>query len=310
MSDFHTHKELGYDLMLMLAESIEHSSLKNINKDGCYQELILKNDFYIEFTKWRNGEVPFYLILFNVVGNYIFELDLSMVIEKEESYYWNLKVPSNETTKNEIIKLHGNKVELDATYVSNVKEQKKILKSGVKTPRTGYSFVEGEPWEALCVKLCELLKSIIEAHTTTELQFNIQYQAENDDINSLQRISARVRRGQRLFRKNLIELYEGKCTVSGWTPTEVLEAVHIISHSESGINHTDNGILLRGDLHRLFDLNLIKIEPNSYILHVSDELKNSNYWKLNGNKIRKRIDGGYPSSHYLKVRWETAKKET
>lgn len=303
MPDFHTHKEIGYELMLMLSESIDSASLHDINQDGLYQDLVLKNDFSIQFTRWRNGTMPFYFIVFNNERRYIFELDLSMLIEKEDNYSWNLKIPSNKVTKNKLIELYGNEVRFNHAYTELVKKQKEILKSGVNTPRNGYLFLDDVDWDTLCVKLCELAKSIIEAHVGSNLKFNVQYQAVDDDIDSFQMISARMRRGQRLFRKNLIDLYGGKCTISGWGPTEVLEAVHIVNHAESGINHTDNGIILRADLHRLFDSNLFRINPDTFCVDVSSELKDSKYWKLNGRRINKRKDGKDPSAEYLKQKW-------
>lgn len=303
MTDIFKHKELGYELMLMLSESIEGATLHDINQDGTYQNLLLKNNYSIKYTRWRDGEMPFYFIVFNDDGNYIFELDLSMLIEKEDHFSWNLKIPSNFINKNKLIELYGNEVRLNDEYAKLVKNQKRVLKSGVNTPRNGYLFLDNVDWNTLCSNLCNLLKSIVEAHVGSTVDFNVTYQAVNDDIDSFQEVSIRVRRGQRLFRKNLIDLYEGKCTISGWGPTEVLEAVHIVNHAESGINHTDNGIMLRADLHRLFDSNLLIINPDTFRVEVSPELENSKYWKLNGRRIKKRKDGNDPNIEYLRQRF-------
>jgi predicted restriction endonuclease len=62
-----------------------------------------------------------------------------------------------------------------------------------------------------------------------------------------------VRRGQPAFRRRLLAAYEGTCCISGWAPEAVLEAAHIQEHSKAGLNSMANGLLLRSDLHALFD---------------------------------------------------------
>lgn len=308
MPDINTHKEIGYELMIMLSESFESSTLQEYNQDGLYQELVLINDFYIQFTRWRNGTMPFYFIFFNNENQFILELDLSMLVELKDQYFWNLKVPSNELNNNKFNELYGEKAIFDHTYIELVKEQKEILNSGINTPRNGYIFLNNVNWDTLCEKLCELVKSIIETHEGSNLEFNFQSQAEDDDITLLQNVKARIRRGQRLFRRNLIELYQGQCTISGWGPTKALEAVHIVNHAETGINHTDNGIMLRADLHRLFDSNLLRINPETFCVELSSDLKASEYWELNGKRIEKRIDGTDPSAEYLEQKWINSNK--
>ena len=60
-----------------------------------------------------------------------------------------------------------------------------------------------------------------------------------------------------------------KCTISLMI-FQVLDAAHIFSHSESGINQQSNGILLRTDIHNLFDKHLIKINLFSCAIEVSE----------------------------------------
>lgn len=52
------------------------------------------------------------------------------------------------------------------------------------------------------------------------------------------------------------------CVISGETTKEVLEAAHIIDHAHKGISDTKNGILLRADLHRLFDQGILLIRED------------------------------------------------
>lgn len=125
-----------------------------------------------------------------------------------------------------------------------------------------------------------------------------------DDPEKMQLVARRVRRGQKKFRKNLIEAYSGKCVVSGVDVLGVLDAAHIVNHSESGKNSVANGILLRADLHNLFDDGLLKISPYNHTVEICDSLAGSRYEKFNGVKISARLDGEFPDQELLKRKYE------
>lgn len=109
----------------------------------------------------------------------------------------------------------------------------------------------------------------------------------------------RVRRGQPKFRANLLRAYEGRCCISGHGPEEVLEAVHILPHAKSGLNELDNGLLLRSDLHVLFDEVLLEIHPETLVVTIDSTLEGTPYWKWNGKTLADRVDGGRPKKKYL-----------
>jgi hypothetical protein len=128
-------------------------------------------------------------------------------------------------------------------------------------------------------------------------------EAPDDDPARLARFARRVRAGQPRFRRNLIRLYGECCAISGWRPESVLEAAHILLHAESGVNHSDNGILLRSDLHNLFDEGLLRIDPDSLLVVLHPVLAGTPYWELNGTALRPRIDESHPDREYLRRRW-------
>lgn len=129
-------------------------------------------------------------------------------------------------------------------------------------------------------------------------------EAPDDDPGELAQFARRVRRGQPKFRRNLIELYGGRCAITGWAPAAVLEAAHIRLHADSGINDSKNGILLRADLHALFDDGLLKIEPETRTVVIDPSLAETPYWTLNGTALRPRMDSSQPSTEYLWERWQ------
>ncbi|RAI69302.1 hypothetical protein DOZ80_14215 [Pseudomonas fluorescens] len=93
-----------------------------------------------------------------------------------------------------------------------------------------------------------------------------------------------LRRGQGAFRRALIEAYEGTCAVTGCTAIDVLEAAHIVPYRGEHTNRVDNGLLLRADIHTLFDLGYLWIEEGN--IHLVAHLLDTEYGKLNNRKLR------------------------
>lgn len=92
------------------------------------------------------------------------------------------------------------------------------------------------------------------------------------------------RRGQQNFRQKLIDTYVARCAISGCKCIEVLEAAHIIPYNGEETNHVQNGLLLRSDLHTLFDLGLLTVSED-YIVHLSDSVNDAGYLQYNGRRL-------------------------
>lgn len=100
----------------------------------------------------------------------------------------------------------------------------------------------------------------------------------------------RARLGQGSFRTLVTEAYQRRCAVTGERTIPVLEAAHIMPYAKQGPNSIDNGLLLRSDLHRLFDRGLVTIEPERLTLQVSERIRSeySNgrvYYELAGKPL-------------------------
>jgi hypothetical protein len=103
-------------------------------------------------------------------------------------------------------------------------------------------------------------------------------------------ISAIVRRqGQPKFRKALIEAYGGKCAITGCALPAILEAAHVHPYMGEHTNVVSNGLLLRTDIHTLFDLHLIAIEPELFTVLVSPDLDGTEYAQLRGRALRSTL---------------------
>ena len=94
------------------------------------------------------------------------------------------------------------------------------------------------------------------------------------------------RRGQPAFRRALIKAYGGKCALTGCDAEEALEAAHIVPYKGSETNHVTNGLLLRSDLHSLFDLGLIAVDTETMTLLLRPDLLQSSYKELERTQIR------------------------
>lgn len=120
-----------------------------------------------------------------------------------------------------------------------------------------------------------------------------------------------VRRGQPAFRKALLTAYDRKCAVTGSTTEQVLEAPHIFPYRGEHTNVTENGLLLRSDIHTLFDLFHVTIvfEGGKYVVRVSPEIEEEAYRSLDGNPVNVPAQhGDQPrpellQQHNLECRW-------
>ncbi|MGW6721671.1 HNH endonuclease [Streptomyces sp. NPDC054995] len=76
------------------------------------------------------------------------------------------------------------------------------------------------------------------------------------------RSTASVRRGQDAFRRALVRQYGLICAVTGAAPAEVLEAAHLRPFSDTQHHRVEEGLMLRSDVHRLFDSGLLAIDSD------------------------------------------------
>jgi len=102
-----------------------------------------------------------------------------------------------------------------------------------------------------------------------------------------------------------MEIYEHKCAITEHGPDDVLEAAHIEPHSTSGINSTENGLLLRADIHALMDVGLIVISPDSLKVMIHVDLMNTPYEQYMNKRLTKPVAGGGPGIQYLRDRFES-----
>lgn len=133
------------------------------------------------------------------------------------------------------------------------------------------------------------------------LPITSEYEPSDEDHRDVVLREIKQRRGQPKFRKELIAAYEGKCVITDCDIVEILEAAHINPFRGIKDNHISNGLLLRADIHTLFDLNLLAIHPIEMCVYLSTTLQKLPYKQFEGRKLSFNTD---ISVQALWNRWE------
>lgn len=141
------------------------------------------------------------------------------------------------------------------------------------------------------------------------LNSNDDYTPGSEDERQLITRQIKARRGQQQFRDALRKTYGDTCMITGCTLLDVLEAAHIKPYRGPNDNKVANGLLLRSDIHTLFDLNLIGIRPDTLEIFLHPSAMINEYLQYHGYKL-KGCEGKKPSSEALQIRWELFNRNT
>lgn len=124
----------------------------------------------------------------------------------------------------------------------------------------------------------------------------------SDEVDARERAYAAIvrRQGQRQFRYELLDAYEGRCAISQYDVADALHAAHIVGYRGPHTNHVTNGLLLRADLHTLFDLGHLTVDTADMTLRISESLRGTTYEDYEGRPLRLPRDAQrHPSKEAL-----------
>lgn len=97
------------------------------------------------------------------------------------------------------------------------------------------------------------------------------------------------RLGQGAFRILVTDNYRRRCAITGERTLPALDAAHIRPFSEGGSHEASNGILMRRDIHSLFDLGYVTVSPDMKFevsKKIREEFDNGrHYYALHGSEI-------------------------
>ena len=70
--------------------------------------------------------------------------------------------------------------------------------------------------------------------------------------------------------------------------TSVLDAAHIRAYSAGGCHEVSNGLLLRTDIHKLFDRDYVTVDPDfRFAVSLREDFQNGrHYYELAGQPLR------------------------
>ncbi|WP_201983312.1 HNH endonuclease [Hymenobacter rubidus] len=100
----------------------------------------------------------------------------------------------------------------------------------------------------------------------------------------------KVRLGQGAFRAAVLDAYGKKCAISGEKTLPVLDAAHIRPYADAGPSTLGNGLLLRSDLHTLFDKHYLTVNADTLVVEVSHRIREEfsngkEYYRFQGQRL-------------------------
>jgi hypothetical protein len=106
------------------------------------------------------------------------------------------------------------------------------------------------------------------------------------DTRKFQETRQAVRQGQTKFRMDLLDAYGTHCAATNYDVSEGLEAAHIRPYRGAHTNETRNGLLLRADIHNLFDYGIVGVDPEAMKIVLNQRARRSKYSQLHGQPLR------------------------
>ncbi len=105
------------------------------------------------------------------------------------------------------------------------------------------------------------------------------------DLRERIRCEIAIRQGQPEFRRQLMKVYNRRCAITGYPTVDVLEAAHISPYRGQHTNSVTNGLLLRADIHTLFDRYLLTVTPD-HAVRTAPTLRDTPYAALDGSPLK------------------------
>jgi putative restriction endonuclease len=167
----------------------------------------------------------------------------------------------------------------------------------IETPTDwGKSIVQGKSYDSnqltgneIWSKVEKLLNKYLDLNASDEgkSQFMLE---ELDSPAYGKSVLTKVRLGQGAFRVLVTDAYSRRCSITGEKTLPVLEAAHIKPYAESGPHFISNGLLLRSDMHKLFDGGYLTITKDLKIevsQRIKEEFQNGKeYYQYHGKELQ------------------------
>jgi len=159
------------------------------------------------------------------------------------------------------------------------------------------------------VPVIDPVSDVLEAMASAEVDQEAAADAGalDDDYDARLRIYRQIvsRRGQSGFRAALLEAYRRRCAVTGCDAAAALEGAHLRPYRGPESNTVTNGLLLRADIHTLFDLRLLAPDPVTRTIVVSKLLAGTQYEALSTLQLADPVAAWQrPNQEVLEIIWQ------
>jgi putative restriction endonuclease len=129
----------------------------------------------------------------------------------------------------------------------------------------------------------------------------------DDDYDARRRVYREIvaRQGQAGFRAALLEAYGGRCPITDFDAAPALEGAHLRPYRGPESNVVTNGLLLRSDIHTLFDLRLLAVDPATCTIVLSKLLAGTQYETLSSSQLAEPAEAWQrPDQEALESKWQ------
>jgi putative restriction endonuclease len=138
-----------------------------------------------------------------------------------------------------------------------------------------------EPGRSLWNAVAERLQAVPQPSTGAQLELGGGYSEP---------VPTRRRLGQGTFQAVVLDAYGRQCAITAERAVPALDAAHIRAFADRPVHELNNGLLLRSDVHRLFDAGYITVTPE-YRVEASQRMRHDfndgeNYLRLHGTRVR------------------------
>ena len=170
--------------------------------------------------------------------------------------------------------------------------------------------VGAELWESVQATITRntSTNAAVEDHDYRDIGGRVKPGAVTDDTEQDgKEYLTHARLGQGSFRILVTDAYHRRCAVTNEKTLPALEAAHIRPYSKNGPHRTNNGLLLRADIHRLFDDGYVTLDSDLHFLvsrRVREQYENGHeYYRFHGVKLQNLPDSinDQPSREF--IRW-------
>jgi putative restriction endonuclease len=125
-----------------------------------------------------------------------------------------------------------------------------------------------------------------------------------EEVSERSRVWIRRRHRQDVFRDALLSAYGSRCCVTDYEAEDALQGAHILAYAGRSSQSVRNGLLLRADIHLLFDRSLLAVEPDTLRVRLAPRLRSTAYGDLDGRRLALPCRATLsPDQAKLEVRW-------